>query len=192
VLTHLDFDHAGGIEDFPDATVHVVGAELDAAITKWLARPPTVSAETMGSECQLAVLHAGGRALVRLFLRPRVVGMPPGILMVPLAGHTLGHCGVAVRGPEGWLLHAGDDYFIRDEMALDGYSCTPMLRAPQRLMAADNATRLLNQTRLRELKRVHGREIRLLCAHDARELEELSSARLQAAPIIPSPLTAPA
>jgi hypothetical protein len=86
----------------------------------------------------------------------------------------------------------GDAYFIRDEMALDGYSCTPMLRASQRLMAADNATRLLNQTRLRELKRVHGRKIRLFCAHDARELEELSSARLQAAPIIPSPLTAPA
>ena len=47
-------------------------------------------------------------------------------------------------------------------------------------------------TRLRELKRVHGREIWLFRAHDAKELEELSSVRLQAAPIISSPLTAPA
>lgn len=31
VLTHLDFDHAGGLEDFPQATVHVTGAEFDAA-----------------------------------------------------------------------------------------------------------------------------------------------------------------
>ena len=31
VLTHLDFDHAGGIEDFPNATVHVMDAELRAA-----------------------------------------------------------------------------------------------------------------------------------------------------------------
>lgn len=31
VLTHLDFDHAGGIEDFPEATVHVLGPELEAA-----------------------------------------------------------------------------------------------------------------------------------------------------------------
>ncbi len=31
VLTHLDFDHAGGLEDFPDATVHVMGVELDQA-----------------------------------------------------------------------------------------------------------------------------------------------------------------
>ena len=31
VLTHLDFDHAGGIEDFPGRAVHVMEAERDAA-----------------------------------------------------------------------------------------------------------------------------------------------------------------
>ncbi len=31
VLTHLDFDHAGGLEDFPEATVHVMQAEIEAA-----------------------------------------------------------------------------------------------------------------------------------------------------------------
>ncbi|MDF2688639.1 MAG: beta-lactamase domain protein, partial [Microvirga sp.] len=31
VLTHLDFDHAGGIEDFPEATVHVLEAEMEIA-----------------------------------------------------------------------------------------------------------------------------------------------------------------
>lgn len=31
VLTHLDFDHAGGIEDFPQARVHVMAAEREAA-----------------------------------------------------------------------------------------------------------------------------------------------------------------
>ena len=38
VLTHLDFDHAGGIEDFPNAMVHVFGAEPAAAEsrTSWL------------------------------------------------------------------------------------------------------------------------------------------------------------
>ncbi len=86
----------------------------------------------------------------------------------------------------------GDAYFFRGEMALGGYSCTPMLRAYQRLMAADNAARLVNQTRLRELRRAHGREIRLFCAHDAKELEEFSAARLEPAPIIAPPLTAPA
>jgi glyoxylase-like metal-dependent hydrolase (beta-lactamase superfamily II) len=31
VLTHMDFDHVGGLGDFPQATVHVYAAELDAA-----------------------------------------------------------------------------------------------------------------------------------------------------------------
>jgi len=31
VLTHLDFDHAGGLEDFPEAVVHVLRAELEEA-----------------------------------------------------------------------------------------------------------------------------------------------------------------
>jgi len=31
VLTHLDFDHAGGLSDFPQAQVHVLQREMDAA-----------------------------------------------------------------------------------------------------------------------------------------------------------------
>ena len=34
VLTHLDFDHAGGLEDFPQARVHVMERERDAAERK--------------------------------------------------------------------------------------------------------------------------------------------------------------
>src|SRR5258708_20467354 len=36
----------------------------------------------------------------------------PDILMIPLPGHTLGHCGIAVPGKDKWLLHAGDSYFF--------------------------------------------------------------------------------
>ena len=31
VLTHLDFDHAGGLDDFPNAQVHVLQREMDEA-----------------------------------------------------------------------------------------------------------------------------------------------------------------
>src|SRR5262245_20277012 len=34
VLTHLDLDHAGGISDFPSATVHVHAREHDAAMRR--------------------------------------------------------------------------------------------------------------------------------------------------------------
>jgi glyoxylase-like metal-dependent hydrolase (beta-lactamase superfamily II) len=40
VLTHLDFDHAGGLDDFPHAAVHLMALERDyaAAQKTWLDR----------------------------------------------------------------------------------------------------------------------------------------------------------
>jgi glyoxylase-like metal-dependent hydrolase (beta-lactamase superfamily II) len=38
-------------------------------------------------------------------------GLPPEILLIPLAGHTRGHAGIAIKTADGWLLHAGDAYF---------------------------------------------------------------------------------
>lgn len=182
VLTHLDFDHAGGIEDFPEATVHVFGAEHDVAKAQEsvLDRARYRPMQWSGRIDWQRYVPEGERWFGFSCVR-ELVGAPPEILIVPLAGHTLGHCGIAVRGPEGWLLHAGDAYFFRGEMDLQEYRCTPMLRLYQRLMAADNATRLANQARLRELKRAHGGEIRLFCAHDAKELEGFS--RIAAEPI---------
>ena len=34
VLTHLDFDHAGGLDDFPGATIHLLQSERDAALVE--------------------------------------------------------------------------------------------------------------------------------------------------------------
>ncbi|NEU36475.1 MBL fold metallo-hydrolase, partial [bacterium LRH843] len=31
LVSHLDFDHAGGISDFPNATVHILSNEYNAA-----------------------------------------------------------------------------------------------------------------------------------------------------------------
>src|SRR6195952_5099655 len=38
VLTHLDFDHAGGLDDFPAATVHMMAPQSEAALPR--ATPP--------------------------------------------------------------------------------------------------------------------------------------------------------
>jgi glyoxylase-like metal-dependent hydrolase (beta-lactamase superfamily II) len=40
LLTHLDFDHAGGLDDFPHATVHMLRSERDYAIAQktWMDR----------------------------------------------------------------------------------------------------------------------------------------------------------
>ena len=95
--------------------------------------------------------------------------------MIPLAGHSRGHTGIAVRDADGWLLHCGDAYFNRNEIKTPP-SCPPGLSAFQKLMADDGKARIANQERLRELARTHGDEVRLFCAHDPVELEREAAA----------------
>ena len=45
-----------------------------------------------------------------------IEGLDVEIALIPLPGHTRGHCAVAVRDDEGWLLHCGDGYFHHGEM----------------------------------------------------------------------------
>lgn len=181
VLTHLDVDHAGGLRDFPHARVHVLRSELEAARSaltytertryprgQWAHGPQWVTHDPQGEEWF-------GFAAVR-----ELPGVPAEVLLMPLAGHTLGHTGVAVRDGDGWLLHAGDAYFFHGEMRTDTPACPPGLRLMQRMAETARGLRLANQERLRELVRGHGEEITVFSAHDATELRSLQHRPAQA------------
>lgn len=178
VLTHLDFDHAGGLDDFPHATVHMLQQERDYALLQktWMDRQ-RFRPQQWGTREQWQVY--AGPAGERWFGFDAVrdlAGLPPEILMVPLPGHTHGHAGIAVLHDDGrWLLLAGDAYFYHREMDSDAPYCTPGLRMYQTMLEKDRKARLANQHRLRELKRRHGsNEVRVFCAHDPLEYELLS------------------
>jgi glyoxylase-like metal-dependent hydrolase (beta-lactamase superfamily II) len=177
VLTHLDFDHAGGLDDFPHAQVHMLRAERDAALAQrtWLDRQ-RYRPQQWSTRAQWRTHDAGGGSAWFGFDCVRdVPGMPPDVLLVPLAGHTHGHAGVAVRGEHGWVMLAGDAYFHHAEMRWDQPWCTPGLRAYQTMMEKDRRARLANQQRLRELRHAHGGEVQLFCAHDNLEFESLAA-----------------
>lgn len=174
VLTHLDFDHAGGLEDFPEATVHVMQAEIEATrdrqglIAKGRYRP-----DQWDEVKHWKYYTAGGEPWFGFEAVRDLEGLPPEILLIPLAGHTRGHAGIALQTPEGWLLHAGDAYFYRQEMASE-YQCTPGLKAYQWMMEVDREARLFNQDRLRKLSRDRRQEVRLFCSHDAIEFKSFT------------------
>ncbi|MBL6749982.1 MAG: MBL fold metallo-hydrolase [Nevskia sp.] len=174
VLTHLDLDHAGGLADFPAAAVHVLAAEQQAALAR-----PSAGERARYRPAQFAhgprwALHqAEGERWFGFDAVQALPGSTDQILLVPLAGHTRGHCGVAVNTGAGWLLHCGDAYFFRGEVDPQRPYCTPGLRLFQGLVQVDGRQRHANQARLLELARAHGGEVALFCAHDPAELARL-------------------
>jgi glyoxylase-like metal-dependent hydrolase (beta-lactamase superfamily II) len=177
VLTHLDFDHAGGLEDFPRARVHVMEREREVAermrrgfIARRRYRP------AQWDDVRDWRTYAGAGEPWFGFDSVRALdGLPPEILLVPMPGHTWGHAGVAMRTSQGWVLNAGDAYFYRRELDADRRRCTPGLRLYQTLMEVDRELRFANQERLRELKRRHGQEITIFCSHDEKELQAMQA-----------------
>lgn len=180
LITHLDFDHAGGIEDFPQAVIHVMAREYEAAVDP--RRGP------LGKRRYRSVQFDEVRRW-RRYDGPRgepwfgfdavraLEGLPPEILMIPLVGHTWGHAGIAIDAPGGWLLHAGDAYFFRDEVRRPDRRCTPGLRAYQTMMEVDRSARLNNQARLRQLSLDRSAGVRMICGHDVVELEAAQAGR---------------
>jgi glyoxylase-like metal-dependent hydrolase (beta-lactamase superfamily II) len=194
LLTHLDFDHAGGLDDFPHATVHMLGRERDAALAQaTILDRMRYRPQQWSSRERWQVYHSGeGEPWFGFDCVRELEGVPADILLVPLIGHTLGHAGVAVRGPSHWELLAGDAYFYRGELDVHP-RCTPGLRFYQWMMEKDRLARLWNQRRLRTLRRSHRREVDIYCAHDIVEFERLAhrSARVPADMIAPHPPASP-
>lgn len=179
LLTHLDFDHAGGLEDFPQARVHVMAREKEVAdagqggpfvgvrryrtqqwdeVEDWALYPIAQGERWMGFDNVVAVDGV------------------PDVLLVPLVGHTWGHCGIALRTENGWMLHAGDAYFHRGEVGQRRRECPPGMRLYQRMMEVDRSARLRNQRLLRQLSLDRSAQVKMFCAHDPIELQRMMTA----------------
>jgi glyoxylase-like metal-dependent hydrolase (beta-lactamase superfamily II) len=188
VLTHLDFDQAGGLDDFPHARVHVFEKEVEYATAQaswrakqryrpmqWSTRPRWIQYDAL-SEAPWK-----GMPCVR-----DLVGLPPDVIvMLPLQGHTPGHAGVAISAENGWHLHCGDAYADSREMNVDPHSRLGM-QLYEKLTTTDPAAFAQTQQRLRAMRYKHP-DVILNCAKDPREFERLAgrAAHLPADPITP-------
>ena len=172
VLTHLDVDHAGGLSDFPWATVHLLAAEKRSAVDAPSAIARRRYRETQwGHGPKWATYEPAGEPWRGFECVRELQGLPPEMLLLPLIGHTLGHAAVALESEEGWMLHCGDAYFARPSIEPGGR--LPVgLRLFQRAAAMRYEAMVANQARLRELHAADP-ELTVFCAHDPRELASL-------------------
>lgn len=169
VVTHLDPDHAGGLADFPHATVHVHATELAAAKAPGWRHRARYREVLWAHGPKWAPIQPSGERWHGFEAVRDLPGLPPEILLIPLFGHSPGHSGVAVHTGDGWLLHCGDAYFHAGEMTTG--RGTIGLDWFQRLVQDDGRARVANQDRLRALRAEGG--VDLFSAHDPTELAAL-------------------
>jgi glyoxylase-like metal-dependent hydrolase (beta-lactamase superfamily II) len=176
IQTHLHIDHAGGLSDFPWARVHVYKKEHQAiqhpkglmefayVQEHWSHEPDWVIHEA-------PLVDWFGLAGIPIIETPEA-----DFLLIPMPGHTRGHCGVAIGKPGNWLLHCGDaasPFHKGSDLHSRGSSAYQMNFLPNRL-----AARILGGhiPRLRALLDKYGDEIKAVSAHDLYSFQEYNSA----------------
>jgi glyoxylase-like metal-dependent hydrolase (beta-lactamase superfamily II) len=108
IMTHLHFDHAGGIVTafldkdiltFPNAKYWIQKDEWDIA-----KKPDSTNLAAYAFEHQLALLEATGD--VELIQGEQEIA--PGVRCIKTGGHTIGHQAVSVETDDGYYIYAGD------------------------------------------------------------------------------------
>lgn len=172
ILTHLDIDHAGGLSDFPEATVHIYGPEKKAAESakdfkskqrynrrQWSHRVLWEEYKTEGDTWE------GFRAIKNLR------GLKDEIYILPLEGHTEGHAGILVKGEKDWHLHCGDAYFHHHEIHSSKQKCPMALEFYQSTLSWNDNLRRENRKLLQQLMLRKPDNLAMYCSHDLREYE---------------------
>ena len=177
IQTHLHIDHAGGLVDFPWAEVHVYQKEYQAiqnpkgimefafVHAHWAHDPKWVIHDLPGEDWF-------GFEAIPVLQTPDV-----DFLLVPLPGHTRGHCGVAIGKSDRWLIHCGDaasPYYSGADLHNRGSSAHNLDFFPDYI-----ARRILGShvTKLRALLKDHGDEIQAISAHDIFSYQEYNTGK---------------
>lgn len=169
VTTHLDLDHAGGLSDFPEAEVHLYQPELNAAMHPNLFESRRYRQPQFAHNPRWHAHNESGDNWFGFSAISAIPGLQTDVLLIPLVGHTRGHCGVAVQQGDKWVLHCGDAYFHHGTLQPEP-EIPAGLAIFERVMQMDGKMRLHNQERLRELAANHSQDVDIFCAHDPVEL----------------------
>jgi glyoxylase-like metal-dependent hydrolase (beta-lactamase superfamily II) len=104
IVTHLHYDHAGGLHLFPNATLHLQEAEMAYATGPCMCHDTLRMPFTAGHVCEaIRRLYAG-----KLIFHKGAAEVADGVTVHCIGGHSRGLQAVRVRTQAGWLVLASD------------------------------------------------------------------------------------
>ncbi len=157
IISHLDNDHIGGLADFAKATVHLSAEELDnfnLDNPRYL-KLPLAHYPAIRTYAKSDLEWFGFEA------RKIIADIETDIFLIPLFGHTLGHCGVALKAEDKWLFYVGDAYYMRIELNDINHPVNELAQ----IRADNNDLRVATVDKIRKLLKDHP-EIEIFGYHD--------------------------
>jgi glyoxylase-like metal-dependent hydrolase (beta-lactamase superfamily II) len=104
IITHLHYDHAGTLADFPAATLHIQDAEAGYATGRCMCHPPMRHPYDVEDIVTFVRKLYGGRVK----FHNGSVDLAPGLSLHLVGGHTAGLQIVRVFTQRGWVVLASD------------------------------------------------------------------------------------
>lgn len=114
VITHLHYDHAGGMDRFPKARFHVQDGEVAYATGRHMCHASIRHAYSVEDVVQMVrAVYAG-----RVEFHDGDRELAPGLSLHKIGGHTMGMQSVRVHTKRGWVVLASDASHMYDNMEL--------------------------------------------------------------------------
>lgn len=160
IISHMDNDHIGGVADFPQATVHVGAEEFDSfnSGNPRYIKLPMAHLPTIKTYAKTTDEWYGFEA------RQIETDTEAEIYLIPLFGHTEGHCGIAIKANNQWIFYVADAYYLKAEL----YDSSHPVNELARISAEDNDLRIENINKIRKLTDEYP-EIEVFGYHDIEE-----------------------
>jgi glyoxylase-like metal-dependent hydrolase (beta-lactamase superfamily II) len=163
IISHLDFDHIGGLADFPDATVHLSDEEFASfknGNTRYL--------QAQFDHQPLFKPYDWTDSLWYNFpARKLEIGFECDVFLIQLFGHTSGHCGIVIEQAGRTILYVADAFFTKAELTESGHPATEAAAGG----AEDDGLRVENFKKLRDMFLAFP-EMEIFCYHDPEALIE--------------------